>query len=267
MTPVPLDFSLTEKPALVQENMIAYMRLFAGLSGVTVRDADTFWIVSHKPAPGNVILRARWPQEPFEERIDETFEQIGQLIEQIDWLIFPNDQPADLGARLEARGMPGGLAGNWMWADLTDLCPAPDVPSGFRIERVQDDAMLAEWVRASEEGFGEGLALFYNAYARHGYGPDAFSVHYTGYLEDQAVTSGTLLDAGGSAAVYDVSTLPEYRRKGYGGALTHALMQEIRRRGYSETWIWSSDIGKSVYAKLGYVDADFGAREHKWQRR
>ena len=48
--------------------------------------------------------------------------------------------------------------------------------------------------------------------------------------------------------------------------MTRALMVEIRRRGYADTWIWSSDMGKSVYQKLGYVDADFGLREHQWRR-
>ncbi len=81
------------------------------------------------------------------------------------------------------------------------------------------------------------------------------------------VTSGTLLDAGGSATIYDVSTPFAFRRQDLGGALTHALMREIRNRGYAETWIWSSNMAKSVYQRLGYVDVDFGLREHVWEKR
>jgi len=33
-----------------------YMRLFAGLPGMTMSDAESFWFVSDKPAPGNTIL-------------------------------------------------------------------------------------------------------------------------------------------------------------------------------------------------------------------
>jgi hypothetical protein len=43
-------------------------------------------------------------------------------------------------------------------------------------------------------------------------------------------------------------------------------MQQIRHRGYADTWIWSSNMAKSVYQKLGYIDADFGLREHSWHR-
>jgi hypothetical protein len=260
-----IDFKASEKPAQVQENLIAYMRLFADLPGITIVDDDTFWIVCHRGAPGDSILRARWPLEGVEKQIDRLFEQIGCITDEIGWMVFPCDYPRDLGRRLEARGMQGGRAGNWLWADLTRLVPAPAVPNGFHIEPVQDDAGMATWVLISEAGFGGELPWYYDAYARHGYGPNAFSLHYIGYLGNTPVTSGTLLDAGGCASIYDVSTPADLRCQGFGGAITHFLMTEILKRGYPETWIWSSDLGKSVYQRLGYVDADFGLREYKWQ--
>jgi GNAT superfamily N-acetyltransferase len=262
----PLDFSGTEKPRQIQENLMAYMRLFAGLTGGAMYDAESFWFVSNTSAPGNMILRTRLEASRIEEQIDALLEQIGQYSDQVDWLVFPHDQPADLGKRLEARGMPGGTGGNWLWTSLSSLGANTTVPDHFRIEQVLNDQMLAEWVRLSEAGMGSELALFYDAYARHGYGPDAFSLHYIGCLDDTPVTAGTLLDAGGCASIYDVSTPPAFRHRGFGRAITHALMQEIRDRGYADTWIWSSNMAKSIYQKLGYVDADFGLREHAWQR-
>lgn len=266
MSVTRLDFSCTGKPAQIQANLIAYMRLFAGLPGMVMRDDEAFWFVSNLPAPGDNILRARWPGERAEAGIDEILAQVAHHVDEMSWMVFPGDCPADLSVRLETRGMAGGPGGYWLWADLSDLAPGPAASDGFRIERVTNDQMMAEWVRVSEAGFGANLACFYDAYARHGYGPGAFSLHYTGYLGDTPVTSGTLLDAGGTAAIYDLSTPPEYRRQGLGGALTHALLQEIRRRGYADTWIWSSRMARSLYQKLGFVNADFGVREHVWKR-
>ncbi|MBZ0303669.1 MAG: hypothetical protein K8J31_28270 [Anaerolineae bacterium] len=213
MPELPLDLSDRDTPRHIQENMIAYMRLFAGLPGMISYDAETYWFVCGKPAPGNIILRANWPDGSAEARIDALFAQVGQHSDEIGWMVFPGDQPADLGRRLEARGMPGGPGGNWLWADLTTLGAGPTVPSGFHIEPVRDDHMMAEWVRVSEAGFGSELSSFYEAYARHGYGPDAFSLHYIGYLGDIPVTSGTLLDAGGCATIYDISTPPNFRAR------------------------------------------------------
>lgn len=268
MNLLPLDLSGSEKPRQVQENMMAYWRLFAALPGmVMVDNSESFWFVCNKPAPGDIILRTQWPDDDPEARIAGLLEAVGQHLDQIDWFVFPGDQPSDLGKRLEARGMPGGPGGNWLWADLTTLGAGPAVPDNFHIERVRDDGTMAEWVRVSEAGFGGELGDFYTAYARHGYGPEAFSLHYIGYLGDTPVTSGTLLDAGGCASIYDVSTPPAFRLQGFGGAITYALMREIRQRGYADTWIWSSNMAKSLYQSLGYVDVDFGLREHTWRKK
>ncbi len=262
------DRSRTHNPAQIQGSLIAYMRLFTGLPGMYTRDDETaYWFVSNQPAPGNSILRARFPEHEPEALIDRLFAEVGQYVEAIDWMVYPGDQPSDLGQRLEARGMPGGPAGYWLWADLMTLGEPPAVPEGFRIEQVRDDVMLAEWTRVSEAGFEQELGCFYDAYARHGYGADAFSLHYTGYLKDVPVTSGTLLEAGGGATVYDISTPPAFRGQGFGSALTHRMLREIRRRGYPDTWVWSSSMAQSTYRRLGFVDTDFGIREHTWQKR
>ena len=262
-----LDLSTGELPHQIQENMIAYMRLFAGLPGMIMVDTEeTFWFVSNKPAPGDIILRTNWPADQAEARIDGLLAEMGQHLDQIDWFVFPGDQPSDLRQRLEARGMPAGRGGNWLWCDLTTLGDSPDMSDSFHIEHVRDDRMMREWLNVSETGFGESLPNFYDAYSRHGYGEDAYSLHYIGYLGDTPVTSGTLLDAGGCGVVYDISTPPEYRRQGFAGAMTYRIMQEIRKRSYNETWIWSSKLARSVYQKLGFIDADFGLREHSWKK-
>lgn len=267
MSSLPLDLSASEKPRQIQGNMVAYMKLFADLPGMVMFDRDVFCFISHLPAPGNGIYRSRLIGEDVEEQIDALFEQISQHLDQIDWMLFPCDLPSDLGRRLEARGMPGGPAGNWLWADLSSLDASPTVPQNFHIKQVQDDHMMAEWTRLSEAGFEvDDLSCFYDAYAQHGYGKDAFSLHYIGYLDDIAVTSATLLDAGGWASLYDISTPQEFRRQGFGGAITQALMQEIKNRGYQDTWIWSSNMAKSLYQSLGYVDVEFGIRDHTWHK-
>ncbi len=251
----------------MQENLIAYFHIFAGLPGTTFVDEDVTWFVSAKDEPGNHVLRTCISGNSIDRRIDEIIAQFSQYTDQIDWLVFPSCQPADLGKRLEARGMKAGLGGTWMLADLTAALPStPSVPDNFHIGHVSDTTMLEVWKQISSEGFGGDTQIHYDAYARHGFEPDACSLHYIGYLDDQPVTSSTLLAAGGIASVYDVSTPPALRRQGFGGAITFATLQEARQRGYQSAWIWSSQMGKSVYRKLGFVAADFGVREYQWRK-
>lgn len=130
------------------------------------------------------------------QNIDETFRQIGQHTDAVDWFVFPGCQPADLGERLRRRGdagdpdsawmlygSVGGPGGTWMWID------------------------------------------------------------------------------------YNVFTPPELRCQGFGSAVTYAALQRAHNRGYCTSWIWSSSLGKSVYASLGFVVTDFGVRKYQWKKR
>jgi hypothetical protein len=162
-----------------------------------------------------------------------------------------------------------------MLANLTSLAGSPAAPDHFHVEWVGSDKMLAQWQLASAAGFGHDAGRlkrieehpFYAAYARHGYGGDAFSLHAVGYHEDQPVTSATLLLAGGIAGVFDVSTPPACRRQGFGGAITWAMMQEGQKRGYQHAYVWSSSLGRGVYQGVGFVPSDIGMREYQWQKR
>ena len=264
----------------IQENLIAYYRLFAGLPGVTFVEQDVTWVAS-TGVPGNQILRTRLPEQldpsPLDQRIDELIRQIGQSTDAMDWFVFPSCQPADLGERVAARGPDGtwtlvgqigGPGGNWMLADLTALVPAPAVDEQFHIKFVDNPVMLEAWRQISAEGFGGGeYQNFYAAYARHGFGPDAFSLHYIGYLGETPVTSSTLLLAGGIAGIFDVSTPIACRHQGFGSAISWAMLQEAQRRGYADAFVWSSNMGKGVYPRAGFVPVELGLREYQWQKR
>jgi GNAT superfamily N-acetyltransferase len=263
----------------IQENLIAYFRIYAGLPGTTfVENAQVTW---NAGPPGSMVFRARLSPERVEEQIDEIIRQIGQSTTVIDWFVFPSCQPAELGERVAARGLAGGPdgawtligkiggpGGNWMLADLTALPPAPLVAEPFHVVQVENTQMLETWRQCSAAGFGGGdYQDFYAAYARHGFASDAFSLHYIGYLGDQPVTSSTLLLAGDIPGLFDISTPPALRRQGFGSAISWAMLQEAKKRGYGQVYVWSSDLGKNVYRGVGFVPVALGMREYEWKKR
>lgn len=275
--PTPANRKMVDQ---IQENFIAYFRLFTGLPGITFVEERVTWIAS-RGVPGSMVLSTQLPHKESDQQIDETLRRIGRHTNAVDWFVFPGCQPADLGERLMARGGAGGpkgqwiLYGNiggpggtWMWIDLAALAECPPVPDAFHIKQVEDQEMLDEWAEINARGFGSAdYSAFHAAYSRHGFGADAQAVHFIGYLGDEPVTSATLLLVGGSASVYNVSTPTELRRRGFGGAITRAALQQARNCGYHWAWIWSSPLGKNVYAKLGFVVTDFGVREYQWKKR
>jgi GNAT superfamily N-acetyltransferase len=289
MNPTPsLPLATIEQVDQIQENLIAYHRVYIGNPDLILVEDDTVMWTTNCGQPGNTVLRTRLPGAGLDGRIDELVRQIGQSARAFDWFVFPSCQPADLGERVMARGLAGGPdgswqltgkvggpGGTWMLADLTALAPAPPVSGRFYIEHVNGDEMLREWTRATLAGFagvddpGDGLEAnpCYTAYARHGYGDDAYSLHYIGYLDDQMVTSGTLLLAGGIAGLFDISTPVAYRRQGFGSAISWWMMYEAQQRGYRQAYVWSSPLGRHVYQGVGFVPTAIGMREYSWEKR
>ncbi|MFN8465619.1 MAG: GNAT family N-acetyltransferase [Caldilineaceae bacterium] len=261
---VETDTQLIEQ---IQSNFVSYFRLFAGLPGVTFVEENATWFCNTRGGePSNFVLRTKLAAEATDHDIDRLLARIGEQVKYVDWLVFPTCLPADLGRRLDARGMAGHRAGTWMTADLTRLPDAPVVPQGFSIRWVQNDAELWVWKLAQDAGFEGDEQIYYDAYTQHGYGPEAIARHYVGFQDDQPVTSGSLLLSDGIASIYNVSTPPELRRRGYGSAITAHMMDEAIGCGYRMAWIWASDAGKGVYARLGFVEEDFGIREHTWSK-
>jgi hypothetical protein len=283
-TQVPL--ATREQVDQIQANFIAYFRVFIGLPGFVLVEDDMTWVTS-QGMPGNFVLRTRLPSDGLDRRIDDLVNRIGQSAHQFDWFVFPTCQPAELGERVQARGLAGGTdggwqltgtiggpAGNWLLADLMALAPAPVVAERFHIEPVRDHRMMQEWARVSIAGFGhdahhlENLDQhpFHAAYARHGFGDDAYSLHYIGYLDDQPVTASTLVLAGGIAGLFDISTPVAFRRQGFGSAISWWMMYEAQQRGYRQAYVWSSNLGKNVYRGVGFVPTVIGLREYSWER-
>ena len=268
----------------IQDNLVAYMRMFAGVRGIQFVDDDVTWIVTDAGAPGNMVVRSRFTDATADRRIDDVVEAVGRHTDYVEWLVFPGCRPANIADRVAARGAAGGPGGRWelvgevggpggtwMLADLTDMCAAParQLPSArFRVEQVTSEAMLENWRAVSSAGFGGGeYHNFFEAYARHGFGEDARALHYIGYLDSRPATSGTLLLAGGCAGIYDVSTPESDRRKGLGAAITYAMMRAARERGHEWAWLQSSPMGRGVYAALGFTEVGIGVKEYRWKRR
>ncbi|HRJ40921.1 MAG TPA: hypothetical protein PL105_03530, partial [Caldilineaceae bacterium] len=240
-------------------------------------EASGAWIVS-QGAPGSQVIKTNFAPASAAEQIDETLRRVGQCTDTIDWMVWSDDQPANLGELLAKAGAAsrewmlygkiGGEPGTWLVIDLESLAERVPVADDFHVEQVRDAEQFEVWVDINARGFGStDYSAFRAAYLRHGFGDNAQAIHFVGYLLDQPVTSSTLLIAGGNASAYNISTPMELRGQGYGSAVTHATLLAARQQGFSHSWIWSSLLGKSVYQKLGFVITDFGIREYQWKKR
>lgn len=115
---------------------------------------------------------------------------------------------------------------------------------------VVDPSEVRDWSQMSADGFKkppetEGLVLL----------ADHKDCDFFTWREDGAMVGGTLLICQNAhAGIHEVSTLEEYRRKGIGAALVNQALDKAVEKGCTYATLQASDMGYTVYEKLGMED-------------
>jgi GNAT superfamily N-acetyltransferase len=132
--------------------------------------------------------------------------------------------------------------------------PLPSPPEGLDIHRVTERAELQVYWRTIAEIF-ELDPSFFDRFA------DGMIAHhelfrrwycYLGYSEGRPVGTALLCTTPRVAGVYNVGTNSEYRRRGYGRALSLRAALDGLGAGCRISWLQASDMGRPLYEKLGY---------------
>ncbi len=167
------------------------------------------------------------------------------------WWLAPHLNIKDWSKSLEPKGFSLVKAPPGMAIDLSNL-PLQNNHQGT-IEIVQDNDKLSEWTKTFTIGYGipESMSQpFFELFADMG--TDLPLRHYLYRLDGKPVgTSSLFLDAG-VAGIYNVATLPEARGKGIGSLMTLIPLYYARELGFRAGILQSSEMGFSVYQKLGF---------------
>ena len=124
-------------------------------------------------------------------------------------------------------------------------------PPGLEFERVDSPALADTFTHVMADGFGA-PASFYAAYAAPGVW-DAPSVrHYLGWYEDEAVATAAAVRLGTMVGIYHVSTVPEFRRRGIGEAITRFALTEAAAEGATIAALQPTTMSFRVYQRLGF---------------
>jgi len=257
MPPLPADAPPDVVVAAVERCWRASVRTF-GLAPITsIRDdAELFWYVTGLPdAAFNSVMYANLAPDRVDAAVDELFRLRETHAVPIGWLVGPSSRPLDLPEQLLARGLQHHVDLTPMTLALVSVpaeaAPVPDLT----VEPVTSDEALEEWIIAETRGFESTGALAQGMEALRrgmGIGHGLPLYHLLGRLHGAPVATATVLLAGGIAGIYDVSTVPDARRRGIGTVMTVAALQAARARGYEIAFLQPSAMGRSVYERLRF---------------
>lgn len=247
----------------VEANLFSFFTQLGRWPRVAVHDdADCFWTISDQPFPlFNSVMRARASADDADALIDARVAACESRNVPMLWWTGPSTQPDDLGARLAARGFlyePSyGMVASLDESSESPASAGPSHDPSITIEKVEDAVTLKTWVRvlcdsfAAPQPFGDAFAELAIAI---GLGDDSPFRHWLARLDGEAVATCSMFLAGGVAGLYDVSTIPEKRRRGIARSITQAAMRGARALGCDTVILHSSPLGAGVYRSLGFRD-------------
>jgi ribosomal protein S18 acetylase RimI-like enzyme len=244
----------------IEENVNETFSLFDRAPSTHLHDddPDLRWYISPKvPHPlFNHVYFTRLPQqEDVDARIEELRKHFASYQLPLMWSLGPFSRPSALGSHLESHGFRCVEESPDMALDLKVLNEDIAFPSELTIERVSNAEILGEFVEVMRVGFEmpeftvDGLLEVFSAVGLTDKSPWR---NYVGWLDGEVVTTASLALVAGVAGFYNVATLPNARRRGFGAAMTLAALRDARELGYRIGILQSSAMGFGVYGGLGF---------------
>ncbi|MGW1530369.1 GNAT family N-acetyltransferase [Streptomyces sp. NPDC002159] len=219
---------------------------------------ETWMVVTGSPAPSvnGVFCFARTPApDQVELLADRAAKTAAAYPYPIPWSVQVRSRPAEAIVRTAAaHGLTEQSWEPFMMRDLQSAPGAAPSASPLRVRAVSGSeadlyaATMAEGFQAPKEVFS---ALFTAAVL------DAPGI--TAYLGEAdgtcvATAMGILLD--GHLGVFNISTAPAHRKRGYGARMTEHVMAQGRHHGAHTAYLRPSDMALPLYAALGFTVAE-----------
>lgn len=205
----------------------------------------------------NAIFRSKLYEPNVDVIIDQILEKSRSQNMPMTWSVGPLSRPKNLGARLKAHGMKLGESIFGMALNLDCLNEQTSTLTGLCIEEVQDSAALEDYLHVFGIGFEmmEYMVDFFReGYLLSGFGANSPWKHYLARYNNKPVGCSSVLLYRGIAGIYNVATLPEYRKHGIGQAVTSVPLNAARNDGYHLAVLQATTMGKSVYQRLGFQE-------------
>lgn len=250
---------------------IAADQVAARITGPEIRveehlDPDVSWAVAPLADPfRNVVLGAHFAPAAADARIAHIVRRFREAGNAFVWWVSPYDEPEDLGARLSAAGLTLEGTAPAMAVDLADVPLDEPPPAGLEVVPVADASTLdefldviaadwLEWTDGQHTDVQRRTLAAWRAQIPPRLSAEPVPLRWIGRVDGTVVATSRINIGAGVAGLYAISTLPAYRGRGFGRAMTIAALRAARRLDYRIAVLQSSDLGYGVYRRLGFRD-------------
>ncbi|MFI7121301.1 GNAT family N-acetyltransferase [Amycolatopsis sp. NPDC049868] len=212
----------------------------SGIEGDAGTGADIF----------NIVANARFAPDERKNRLSLTAFKLRLTGRAFSWWAGPNSADMPFGSvELTAGKREAAMCART--ADISGAGPHPDL----EIRRVRTPEEFADYARILAADWNPPavtVAEFYDRVAPSALAEDCPAHYLIGYHHGEPVSAGEIFLHAEVAGIYNISTLPASRHRGFGGVITLAAVDSARAAGYDTVAIRASAEDEPVYRRLGF---------------
>jgi GNAT superfamily N-acetyltransferase len=243
--------------AMIEKNLFEIFVLFRRSPRIALEDTPEL-LLTRTPIPFslfNSVLRAQVVPERADETIQCVTEHYDALRVPIMWWVSPSNQPDDLGAHLLRHDFCLHESLSGMGIHLRSLKTDVPAPSGFTIRRVEEGATYTHWCQVVAAGLyltEPVTEAFCELGHSIGFEPQVPLRHYVGYQDGVPVAACSANFGTTAVGVYNVATIPDARRLGYGTQMSLRPLKEARAAGYQVGILHATWDSFGIFSRLGF---------------
>ncbi len=125
-------------------------------------------------------------------------------------------------------------------------------PPNLQVRRIRDLDELRDWMEVASIAYGMGDPRFFDRLASPAALDAPGMAHFIGLMHGRPVATSSLYIRNGVAGVHGVSTLPEVRGKGFGAAMSAAVVRDGFSHGCHTVALQATPSGFPVYFRMGF---------------
>lgn len=262
----------TQLADALEQNLFAYFRSMSAVPGGALHEGETLsYHDACQPAP---LLRGVWNARLAPEQMDAAISEMqdwftGRGSDFVAWWFNSHTAP-ELLQRLETRGFEMDYSAPGMALDTATLSKTLTLPDGLEIVRARDEKTLADFSTVIYKSYKDrGMALesaqaFEMATRALGVESAPWRI-YVGYMDGKPVATNLAFNGGGVTGLFCIATLPDYRGRGIGAAVTLAPLYEADADAQYAV-LFSSKSGKPVYERIGFREVGMNIGRYVWYR-
>ena len=206
-----------------------------------------------RPLPGmSFVLYSNLDEATADATIDEQIAYFRANDLKFEWKVYGHDRPADLVARLVARGFEAEPMDDIMVLDVAAAPPALLAEPAVDVRLLTDPAQLADVVAVGEAVWSGDFSWMYERMGGHMAIPGYLSIYVAYVAEQPAAIGWTYFYDGHFAGLWGGSTVADYRRRGLYTALLAARVREARARGVPYLTIDAGEMSRPIVTRHGF---------------